>query len=97
MEIFHPRQSLKEREKAYKKFKNIIFALKPIFKEIVYERNRIFKEEGDKNYFDFINRRNGIPPEKLALFRASEYPAFPKAGMNEARNAAFPAKREPFL
>lgn len=74
IEIFHPKKNLKERKKAYKEFKDIISALKPIFKEIVYERNRIFRENGDKNYFDFITRRNGIPPEKLALFfeRADE-------------------------
>ena len=32
----------------------------------------------------------------LNLFRASEYLAFPKTGMNEARIAAFPPKAEPF-
>jgi len=68
IEILHPKKSLKERKKAYKQLENVILALKPIFKEIVYERNRIFKENGDKNYFDFITRRNGVPPEKLALF-----------------------------
>lgn len=68
IEIFHPKKSLKERKKAYKQFESVILALKPVFKEIVYERNRVFKEDGDKNYFDFITRRNGIPPEKLALF-----------------------------
>ena len=74
IEILHPKKSLKERKKAYKQFENIILALKPIFKEIVYERNRIFRENGDKNYFDFIARRNGVSPEKLALFfeRADE-------------------------
>ena len=68
IEIFHPKKSLKERKEAYKDFEDVILALKPIFKEIVYERNRIFRENGDKNYFDFITKRRGIPPEKLALF-----------------------------
>lgn len=68
IEIFHPKKSLKERKKAYKQFESVILALKPVFKEIVYERNRIFRENGDKNYFDFMTRRNGIPPEKLVLF-----------------------------
>jgi len=74
IEIFHPKKNLKERKKAYKQFESVIFALKPIFKELVYERNRIFRENGDKNYFDFITRRRGIPPEKLTLFfqRADE-------------------------
>jgi len=74
IEIFHPKKGLEERKKAYKDFKSIILALKPIFEEIIYERNRIFPEDGDKNYFDFIARRNGIPPEKLGLFfqRADE-------------------------
>lgn len=67
-EIFHHKKNLKEKRKAYKQFKDIILALKPIFKELVYERNRVFGEEGDKNYFDFIAKRRGIPPEKLALF-----------------------------
>lgn len=74
IEIFHPKKNLKERRKAYKKFKDVISALKPVFKEIVYEQNRVFGKDGDKNYFDFITRKRGIPSSKIALFfqRADE-------------------------
>lgn len=74
IEIFHPQKKLQERKKAYKEFESIILALKPVFKEIVYEQNRVFGKDGDKNYFDFITRRRGIPPKKVALFfqRADE-------------------------
>jgi len=68
IEIFHPKKNLKERKKAYKEFENIILALKPIFKEIVKERNKIFREDRYKNYFDFFINKKGIPKKKINLF-----------------------------
>ncbi|MDO8551787.1 MAG: hypothetical protein Q7S03_03875 [bacterium] len=73
IEVYHPRKTLKERKEAYKNFENVILALKPIFKEIVYEQNKLlttntYKNYFGLNYFDFKVRRDGIPPDKLDLF-----------------------------
>lgn len=69
IEIFHPKKNLKERRKAYEIYKGIITTLKPLFKEIVYERNKVFRGDGCKNSFDFlIKKRDRTPKEKVGLF-----------------------------
>jgi len=68
IEVFSPQKKLKERRKAYREFEDIILALKPLFKEIVYEGNKVFRGDGCKNHFDFKIKRDGIPKKKVALF-----------------------------
>jgi len=68
IEIFHPKKKLKERKEAYKKFKDIILALKPIFKEIVIERNRLAKDEGFPSHLEYALKNDGTPEEKFSFF-----------------------------
>lgn len=69
IEIFHPKKSLKERKKAYyKDFEDVVLTLKSLFREIVYERNKVFRKKGYKNYFDFAIERYGIPKKKVDWF-----------------------------
>jgi hypothetical protein len=68
IEIFHPKKKLQERKKAYNKFKKLIQTLKPIFKEIVVERNRLAKNNGFSNHLDFILKNEGASKKKLGLF-----------------------------
>ena len=68
IEIFHPKKKLKERKEAYKKFKDVISALKPIFKKIVIERSRLAKDEGFPSHLEYVLKNDGTPEEKLGFF-----------------------------
>jgi len=67
-EIFAPNKNFKERQKAYEDYKDVILKLKPIFKRLIIERNRLAREEGYKNYFEFITQKDGVPKEKINFF-----------------------------
>lgn len=68
IEVFHPNKSLKERQKAYEDYKDVVLKLKPIFKRLIIERNRLAREEGYKNYFEFITKSDGVPKKSLNSF-----------------------------
>lgn len=68
IEVFHPNKSLKERQKAYEDYKDVVLKLKPIFRRLIIERNRLARNEGYKNYFEFITQKDGVPKEKINLF-----------------------------
>jgi len=67
-EIFAPNKNFTERQKAYEDYKDVVLKLKPIFKKLIIERNRLARNEGYKNYFEFITQKDGIPKEKINLF-----------------------------
>jgi len=69
-EIFAPNKNFKERQKAYEDYKDVVLKLKPIFKRLVIEHNRLAREEGYKNYFEFITQKDGVPKEKIDFFFA---------------------------
>ncbi|MCG2685876.1 hypothetical protein L6258_00710 [Candidatus Parcubacteria bacterium] len=66
--LFKPSKSLRERQAAFAKHKSTIVTLKPIFKEIILERNKMAVKKGYQNYFEFITSYNGLTNEQLELF-----------------------------
>ena len=67
-DLFRPSKSLRERQKAFAKHKATIFALKPIFKEIVLECNKVAVKKGHRNYFEFFIHRDGLTKEEVEAF-----------------------------
>jgi len=67
-EIFNPQKNLSERKEAFGKHKKTILNLKPLFKQLVIERNKAAQNEGYKNCFEFFIDRDGVPKEKFKLF-----------------------------
>lgn len=70
-DIFAPSKNLKERKKAFEKHKGTILKLKPLFKQLVIERNKVSQKDGYKNYLEFILKYDGVPKEKFKLFLGS--------------------------
>lgn len=67
-DIFSLKKNLAQRKKVFARHKKTILALKPLFKQLVIELNKVAKKGGYKNHFDFTSKNDGIPKEKLELF-----------------------------
>jgi hypothetical protein len=68
IDIFFPSKNLCQRKEAYNLHKKTISLLKPSFKRLIIERNRVAQSRGYINHWEHIAKANGISEKKLRWF-----------------------------
>jgi hypothetical protein len=67
-DVFGPSKNLRQRKEAYQRNKKTISLLRSAFKELIIAHNKIAKNRGYKNYWEYALEINGLYPPKIDWF-----------------------------